>query len=65
MHGKVEFNDQRLIQVIELVELAAERNAVKISASKKAKIIALFYQRMAGGDDISSKEVAALLKISA
>lgn len=65
MHGRVEFNGQRLTKVIEMVEKTAERHKIKLSATKKARIIALFYERVADGEEITPKEVGDVIKISA
>ena len=62
---RVGFEYERLIKATELVEIAVEKNKTKLSASKNAKIVALFYQRLAAGDNMLHKEITERGSISA
>jgi len=52
LYGQIEFNKARLVEVIDLVEQAADKNDVKLTSSKKAKLITLLYQRHADGQPL-------------
>lgn len=65
LFDRVEFSNERLAEIIELVEKSAAASKVRLSAAKKAKLITLLYERAASGRPPTRREVNDLVAISA
>lgn len=65
MYGRIEYNNERLAAVIEMVEKAAAKDNVALAPSKKAKLITVLYEKCAAGHPPTKQEVADLVALSA